>query len=102
MQAALLGRDCTTCWRLTREHNRVQVVKGGYFCGVCRTFIPRGRMALSNYLSLGGFFLLLMATVLLENLPLMAGQNVVWLGFLAAYSFFAIQFAKGINLQLVR
>lgn len=59
-------------------------------------------MALTSYLSLAGFFLLLVATVLLEKLPVFASQNILWLGFLAAYSFYVIQFANGARIQLNR
>ena len=66
------------------------VYPNGYFCERCKTFLPsrkeRGRAALLSELRAGGFFLLLLASLFYS----MFGEQsmLVWVGFLAGYSFY--------------
>lgn len=61
-----------------------------YFCPVCKATHPtrheRGRFGLVSELRAGGFFLLLISSVLYSLLTVQS--MIVWVGFLAGYSFY--------------
>jgi hypothetical protein len=68
----------------------MEVYPTGYFCPTCKTFLPskreRGRLGLVSELRTGGFFLLMLATILYASFG--TESLFVWAGFLAGYSFY--------------
>ena len=89
-QPIALGRLCASCLRLTGQAVRMEVYPTCYFCPNCKQTHPtrreRGRMGLMSELRAAGFFLLLLSSVVYSTFGIQS--ELVWVGFLAGYSFY--------------
>ena len=59
------------------------------------------RSGIADSLRLIGFSLLLITTLLYSKFPLPTQSEVIWLGFLAAYSFYFLNAFESVKVKLI-